>query len=377
MKKKHTKCVAFFLYNLSGGGIERVNINLMRELVSKNYFVDLLLVNKSGEFLNQAPAGVNIIGFNKNKAFTCLFSVAKYLWSIKPDVMLTAIPTINIVGIAANILSIFSTKVVTTEHMPVTLDEKYNASFAPKLAYKLYPFLYPFAKKIVLNCTESSKDFQKRFSTINNKKIKVIFNPVVSDEIYRLIQDKSEFQNFIDAQEDIPIILGCGRLTFQKNFELLIKSFSLVRKSLKCKLVILGQGELYRNLQELCVRLDVKEDVIFTGYVKNPYAFMARSKVFCLSSVYETLPTVLIEALTCGTNIVATDCFGVREILDDGKYGIICEDFSEEVMSKAILQSLQQDKKYNNHHSLKLHIEKFSSKESAKKYLDLIEEITS
>ena len=104
------------------------------------------------------------------------------------------------------------------------------------------------------------------------------------------------------------MILGVGRLTSQKNFELLIKSFSILRKSIKAKLVILGEGPLRGELENLAKDLGVEKDVHLPGFVDNPFMWMKNSKVFVLFSDYEGLPNALIQAMACGTEVISTNC---------------------------------------------------------------------
>jgi glycosyltransferase involved in cell wall biosynthesis len=90
----------------------------------------------------------------------------------------------------------------------------------------------------------------------------------------------------------------------------------------RCRLVVLGEGPERARLETLALELGISEDVAFCGFVPNPYAWMARARVVVMSSAWEGLPTVLIEALAVGTPVVSTDCpSGPREILDGGAFG--------------------------------------------------------
>ena len=86
--------------------------------------------------------------------------------------------------------------------------------------------------------------------------------------------------------------------------------------------MILGEGDQRSKLNELAIQLGIEHDVSLPGWVENPYPYMVRASLFVLSSKFEGLPGVLIEALFSGVPLVATDCpSGPREILIDGKYG--------------------------------------------------------
>ena len=115
-----------------------------------------------------------------------------------------------------------------------------------------------------------------------------------------------------------PVILGAGRLVPQKDFPTLIDAFQRIRASRPCRLVILGEGPLRAELEARIAGFGLSHCVSLPGWVENPFAFMARAALFVLSSCYEGLPTVLIEALACGCPAVSTDCpAGPSEILED------------------------------------------------------------
>lgn len=109
--------------------------------------------------------------------------------------------------------------------------------------------------------------------------------------------------------------------------------------------MILGEGEKRLELEQLIDSIGLKEDVCMPGFVENPYAYMRRSKVFILSSKWEGLPTVLIEAMACGCQVVSTNCpSGPAEILEDGKWGRLVPVGDVDALARAILLSLNDDR---------------------------------
>ncbi|MCG8345898.1 MAG: glycosyltransferase [Chlorobiales bacterium] len=119
-----------------------------------------------------------------------------------------------------------------------------------------------------------------------------------------------------------PVILGVGRLVQQKDFPLLIRAFSRLRKRREARLMILGEGPLRPELEALVETLDLKKDISLPGFIANPYAYMRCSALFILSSRWEGFGNVLVEAMACGTPVVSTDCpSGPSEILENGKWG--------------------------------------------------------
>ena len=104
---------------------------------------------------------------------------------------------------------------------------------------------------------------------------------------------------------------------------------------------MLGKGRLRPALESQAKELRIAEHVDFPGFVRNPYAFMAKASLFVLSSRYEGLPTVLIEAMACGCPVVSTDCrFGPDEILEDGRWGELVPVGDAKALSEAMLRTL-------------------------------------
>jgi glycosyltransferase involved in cell wall biosynthesis len=138
-----------------------------------------------------------------------------------------------------------------------------------------------------------------------------------------------------------PVILGIGRLHPQKDFITLLKAFSILREKQELRLVILGEGAERERLVELAKSLGVGADVSFPGFVANPFSFLNKASVFVLSSQYEGMPNVLLQAMACGTPIVSTDCkSGPREVLGDNKFGTLVPVAEPALMAEAIREVL-------------------------------------
>ena len=176
--------------------------------------------------------------------------------------------------------------------------------------------------------------------------MQVILNPVVTPEIFNLAKVPVNHPWFRVGQP--PVMLAVGRLTKQKDFITLIHAFALVRKQCPAKLVIIGEGEERQNLETKVMELGIQDDVDLPGFVENPYAYMAGATLFVLSSIYEGLPTVLIEAMALGLPIVSTDCpSGPSEILENGKYGTLVPIGDKTTMAHGILRTILKAKSQN------------------------------
>ena len=122
----------------------------------------------------------------------------------------------------------------------------------------------------------------------------------------------------------------------------MLAAFASLRERCPSRLIVLGKGRLRPVLESQAKELRIAEHVDFPGFVQNPYAFMAKASLFVLSSRFEGLPTVLIEAMACGCPVVSTDCpFGPDEILEDGRWGELVPMSDAKALSEAMLRTLE------------------------------------
>jgi glycosyltransferase involved in cell wall biosynthesis len=179
---------------------------------------------------------------------------------------------------------------------------------------------------------------------IPRQRISTIYNPVVGPDILDLAEEPLDHPWF--DRDAPPVILAAGRISPQKDYSTLIRAFSRVHAKRKVRLIILGAeghgcADYVQEVRSLASQHPIAEDVLFAGFVANPFAYMARASLFVLSSAYEGLPGVLIQALACGCPVVSTDCpSGPMEILDGGRYGALVPVGNETAMAEAIATTL-------------------------------------
>ena len=169
--------------------------------------------------------------------------------------------------------------------------------------------------------------------------IEVVHNPIVTTELRELVAEPLGHPWFGPGQ--VPVVLGVGRLAPQKDFGTLIRAFARVIVRRPCRLMILGDGPERASLEAIVAERGLTGSVDLPGWISNPYPYMAHAGVFVLSSRWEGLPSVLIEALFCEVPVVATDCLsGPREILEGGRYGALVPVGDEEALAAAIETAL-------------------------------------
>ena len=311
--------LALFLPSLRGGGAERMIINLAEGFAQRGFCADLVLAKAEGSYLKDVSKKVRVVDLNASRVIKSLPALVRYLRSEKPDAMLSSMGHANIVAVWARSLASVSTRVVVSEHSKLTRSVQNATSKRGRFMPWLMKFFYPRANGIVA-VSKGVADDLARVIKLPRKRITVIYNPVVTPELLEKAREPIDHPWFRPGEP--PVILGVGRLTRPKDFPTLLRAFALMRKERPARLVILGEGEERPDLEDMSRKLEITDDVDMPGFVDNPYKYMAHAAVFVLSSRWEGLPTVLIEAMASGASVTSTDCpSGPAEILENGKYG--------------------------------------------------------
>jgi glycosyltransferase involved in cell wall biosynthesis len=199
-----------------------------------------------------------------------------------------------------------------------------------------YSFLW--ADNVVAVSTGVAQDLLHTIH-LPSAKVQTIYNPAVNSQFYEDANCPLDDPWFTHAAP--PVVLGVGRLHRQKDFSLLIRAFSLIRKERSVRRMILGEGEDRPALEALVKDLGLEEDVALPGFVENPYRYMKAAAVFALSSRWEGFGLVLVEAMAVGTPVVSTDCpSGPAEILEGGKWGRLVPVGDAHVLAGAIISAL-------------------------------------
>ena len=328
--------VSLFVPSLSGGGAERVALNLAQGIAERGLKVDLVLQNAVGSFVSKVPSGVRVIDLKSPSILSKLLALMGYLRRERPTVLLSILDHINVATWAKFITKV-PTIIIVGIHNNCSQDFR---GIKGKLKPYLMGFSYPWADGIVAVSQGVAEDLS-RLSGLPLKNIQVIYNPVVMPELFEKAKEPIDHPWF--APGEPPVILGVGRLVDQKDFSTLIRAFAIVREHHPSRLMILGEGEKRPQLEALVRELNLEGEVALPGFVENPYAFMAKASIFLLSSIYEGFGNVIVEAMAVGTPVVSTNCeSGPAEILADGKYGALVPVGDVQALAEAILAMLNQ-----------------------------------
>lgn len=335
MPEPHTR-IAFFLGSFGGGGIERITARLAHNFVKLGVEIDLILNRADSPHLGQMPATTRIIDLKARNLYLSLPGLVRYIQQERPSAMLAADHYLNEIALVAKKIAGVPMRLIVAEHNQLSKTARNSTTIKGRLAPLFARWLYPWADGIVAVSEGVAQDLAIT-AGLPLTSIETIYNPVINAQMLAKATEPVAHHWF--ASTEVPVILGVGKLEQQKDFPNLIRAFAKVRQVQPARLVILGWGPDRPELAALIQTMGLQDDVDLPGYVQNPYAYMARSAVFVLSSAWEGLPTVLIEAMALGIPVVSTDCeSGPSEILADGAYGYLTPVGDSDALAGAILE---------------------------------------
>lgn len=330
--------IALFLPNLWGGGAERAMVNLAAGFAEQGHVVDLVVCSADRDYLYELDHRVRLVELGTRRVATSLPKLIGYLRREKPSAMLSTQRHANVIALIAGSILRVRTRIIVRDNQSlvgVVVRQKLRwMRFVGLLAR----YWYSKADGIVAVSADLKRQIIDEMS-VPPDKIAVIYNPIRLDTIERLAKEPTD-HDWLE-NPTAPVLLSIGRLDHGKDFASLIRAFHLIRGGMQAKLLILGEGPLRRKLIRLVESLELNDDIDLPGFVTNPFSYLARADVFVLSSLWEGLPNVMLEALAVGTPIVATDCeTGPREILRNGRDGILVPVGDPAALAEGIRKSL-------------------------------------
>jgi len=334
--------IVLFSTSLKGGGDERIIQLLSDYLISRGHKVTIACLD-SGSPSYRFAKDVNLIYFKTglfNKGILKILllplqalELLRILRKVKPDATISFLVRANLVNALSKHENDKRSVIISHRNITHGLYGKY--SIKDRVMLRLIKTLYNRADQII----SISEDVRMSLEAIgiNSHKMTIIPNfvsfRVVEQSIgasYRIPQDK-------------PIIVSVGRLIEQKDYPTLLRAFAKVRLAVDARLVIIGEGPLRQKLADLAAQLEIAGDVMFTGWLDNPFEVMRQSSLFVLCSLYEGFGNVIIEAMACGLPIICTNCpGGPAKILDNGRYGKLVDIGDIEGVAAGILDVLGQ-----------------------------------
>lgn len=340
------KDILFVIDSMNGGGAEKILLDIVRNLDNNKYNVEILTIWNRGYYLSKIPPTIPHYSIIKDPAragfggyINALFEIVFKMLNSK---ILHTLFIRKKYDIEIAFLEGASTKLVAG-----SMARKYAWVHADMEANKWYEQFYRNFKEIqrtyqkydtICNVSFALKESYERCFGQNNRSL-VIYNPV--DEA-SIIKFGNENPDIVFEHKTINFV-SIGRIEFQKGYDRLVQIASnLLTSGYSFQLYILGEGSLKNKLMDRCNELGIDDNVHFLGYRSNPYPILKQADMFICSSRSEGFSTAVTEALVLGIPVLTTDCAGMSELLDHGKYGIICQN-DDTALETAIASVLTND----------------------------------
>lgn len=348
MNGKRKIKLLYFHPTIVFGGAERTTTTLLKGL-DKAVF-DVLFVTKKGIFPPlPVKEAIYIDDLGISDGFKGVDSLIKdtkiMIQFIKKETPDIVFGMLHYACIMLSLVKIFLRNKVKVTISPRTPSKAaINFYFKEKTLKKaLWNFMVKFfcqhSDCIVVASDGLKEECISKYKAKRNK-IVTVNNSIDVQSIERL---SMESVNRKDSPDNF-VISTAGRVAAEKNMEVLIKAFAMLRKDLKAKLWIIGDGPERPYLESLAASLNVVNDVDFLGFQDNPYKFIKRSDVFVHTSLFEGFGNIILEAMACGVPVIATDCpFGPREIISNMNNGILVPVSDEMALMEAIKTVLEDE----------------------------------
>ena len=365
-----SKKILFYHPHFGDGGVEKTNL-LVSENLSKKYEIFFA----SNYFSKKFDADIKRIGIKKiklssNRTLLSFFEMSKLIKKVKPEIIFSIQMHANILILAIN--KIFfnnKLKIICCERLS---KESYEKNLKGKIILFLAHLFYKNAEKIICNSKDLAKEI-KKISTVNN--VTYIYNPTLKLN-YKTLAKKFLTKEKPFFKKKKPIITSLGRLDDNKNQMMILKAINQIKDKIDCNIVLIGEGKNKKKLVQYAKKINFNNLYIY-NFKKNPFPYLLKSDLFILTSNYEGLPNVLIEAMSLNIPIISTNSpTGPREILLNGNAGFLIRRNNFIDLSKKIKLFFDKPKIFDDKKKFyKKSLKRFSSQQSLKKYSQIVEEV--
>lgn len=358
--------ISIILPNLRGGGVERLHILLADEFIRRGYEVDFVLFRAEGELLSEVPISARVVDLQAKRLRTVFWPLVRYLRRSCPAATLASMWPVTGLAALANAVSGVNSRVIVSEHNALSQTPAYRG-WSRRLHRTFGKSIYGLCDGVV-SVSEGVRQDVIAGTGLAGDQISVIYNPV------RQVMRSASL-----ADPDIVAwwrggsakLIAIGSFKPQKDFSNLLQAFARVLQTNDARLLILGEGPLRDELEALIVALGLSDRVQMPGFVSDPYPYLAQADLFVLSSAWEGLGNVILEALVCGTPVVSTDCpSGPAEILENGRYGHLVPVGDAEALAHTITKALTAS---HDRDLLRRRGSEFSVERAAEQYLALLD----
>jgi glycosyltransferase involved in cell wall biosynthesis len=342
------KNIAFYIPLLNMGGAEKVVIDILNQIVidDLNHKFYLIVDNINSKLIDELSKNITILHLDNKNRFGLIEKIYKLKFLLNHyqiDLIISHLTHANLhISLSKLIFKDVKTKIALTEHSILSDYMDSIQSLKQKVMSRLISYLYKKADKIITVSDAVKNNLITSWDIPNNLLIK-IYNPINTSHISKLANEKID-DDVAELYKNKKVIVSVGRLEVQKNHILLLKAINILKNDFQeFVLLIVGGGSMKKELIEYVNKNKLERYIKFLDYQINPYKYLKLANTFVLPSSFEGFGIVLVEALYLNKNIVSTDILASREVLENEKYGILCEQ-NPIAMSNALYKSLGFDK---------------------------------
>ncbi|HMF98144.1 MAG TPA: glycosyltransferase [Vicinamibacterales bacterium] len=313
------------LPSLHGGGAERAAVQILNALDPAAWDRSMYLFRREGAYLDRVDAAIEIASGNAAARIGRWIALRRFVRRMRPQLVVAFLSYFS--ALTAARAAAVGARVVFNQQTPMSdflddADYRWRRSWRRTALTLATRIGYRLADAIVVTSNGVADDLVSAFG-IARDRIRVLHNPVDLAAVAAAAIEP------VDPAEphwpSAPRIVAAGRLADAKNYLLMLDALALVRRTVPASLLVLGDGERGPAIREHAQRLGIGDAVVFAGFQRNPWKFIAQADVFALSSRYEGFGNVLIEAMACGVPVVATSSPGTRDIVAGGVNGLLVE----------------------------------------------------
>jgi glycosyltransferase involved in cell wall biosynthesis len=330
--------VAFFLPNLSGGGAERMTLNLLPEMRARGYSVSLVITNREGELSAALPDDVELISLDVPRTWAALVPLIRMIRKRRPAAIISALGHNNVLAIVACRLAGQGTKVLIRINSVLSQQARETDDWRQTILPLLYRLVAKYADAIIAVSRGAADDFIA-VTGVARDRVQVVYNPVLRPAFAAEAAAPVDHPFFQPGRP--PVFVSVGRLAPVKDPKTLLKAFARVRADHDVRLALVGDGEMRDELTTMARNLQIEDSVAFVGFQINPIRYIAKAKALIVSSRHEGFGNVIVEALAADTPVISTDCpYGPGEILDGGRFGRLVPVGDVEALARSMVEVL-------------------------------------
>jgi glycosyltransferase involved in cell wall biosynthesis len=327
--------VVFLLPELAGGGAERATATLASALPPDRFESIVLLQHSSPRKYEVGPQ-VRVVELGVDSPARAAMPLRNALSDLAPDVIYSALPHLNALATTLARTLRPRPRVIVSVHNNTALE---YADLEKNWLRVGEPLTYRLADAIVC-VSRGLADTLRTLTHSDAAKVRVIPNAIDVADIAALATSPTEHPWFNGEHR---VAVAAGRLVPQKDYPTLVRAFVSVHATdPEARLLILGDGPERQNIESLARALKLKAVVDLPGRVDNPYPYLGAAACFVQASRYEGFGMAIVEALAAGAPVAATDCpYGPREVLDNGRLGLLSPVGDDVALADNIKQLLQ------------------------------------